>query len=166
VHATAISSAKPARTSARGAFMEGCPVHLLRDKLRQARLRPTRQRVALGWLLFGKGSRHLTAEGLYEEAKAAKIPVSLATVYNSLHQFTGVGLLSEIAIEGPRTYFDTNPIPHYHFFIEETGALVDIPVGGVTLTQWPAVPDGCEVTRVDIVVRIRRLGEGEAVPVA
>ena len=89
--------------------MEGCPVHKLRAKLRAARLRPTRQRVALGWLLFGKGDRHVTAEMLFEEAKAAKAPVSLATIYNTLHQFTGAGLLMEIAIDGPRTYFDTNP---------------------------------------------------------
>ena len=142
--------------SARGAFMDGCPVHTLRAKLRQARLRPTRQRVALGWLLFGKGDRHVTAETLYEEAKAAKVPVSLATVYNSLHQFTGVGLLSEIPIDGPRTFFDTNSTPHHHFFVEETGALVDIPNGDVAVARWPEAPEGCEITRIDIVVRIRR----------
>jgi Fur family transcriptional regulator, iron response regulator len=146
----------PVTPAPRRGFMDGCPVHKLRAKLRQANLRPTRQRVALGWLLFGKGDRHVTAEILFEEARAAKVPVSLATVYNTLHQFTSVGLLNEIAIDGPRTYFDTNPTPHHHFLIEETNALIDIPEGHVALTRLPTAPDGCEIARVDVVVRIRR----------
>jgi Fur family iron response transcriptional regulator len=138
--------------------MDGCPVHKLRAKLRQANLRPTRQRVALGWLLFGKGDRHVTAEILFEEARIAKVPVSLATIYNTLHQFTSAGLLNEIAIDGPRTYFDTNPTPHHHFLIEETNALIDIPDGHIALARLPSAPSGCEITRVDVVVRIRRAG--------
>ena len=90
--APAASTASIAR---RRSAMGGCPVHSLRGKLRQARLRPTRQRIALGWLLFGRGDRHLTAEMLFDEARAAKLPVSLATVYNTLHQFTAAGLLRE-----------------------------------------------------------------------
>jgi Fur family iron response transcriptional regulator len=138
-------------------------MHKLRAKLRQARLRPTRQRLALGWLLFGKGDRHVTAEKLFEEARAAKVMVSLATVYNTLHQFTGAGLLIEIAVDGSCTYFDTNPIPHYHFLIEETNTLVDIPGSQIPSSQValpPAIkaPDGCEIARVDIVVRVRRAG--------
>ncbi len=150
----------PAGAGASGSFMDGCPVHKLRAKLRQARLRPTRQRVALGWLLFGRGDRHMTAEKLYEEARAAKVPVSLATVYNTLHQFTGAGLLIEIAVDGPCTYFDTNPSPHHHFLIEETNALIDIPSSDVALAPAPKAPDGCEIARVDIVVRVRRAGGG------
>jgi Fur family iron response transcriptional regulator len=146
----------PDRPAADGALFDDCPVHKLRAKLRQARLRPTRQRVALGWLLFGKGNRHVTAEMLFEEAKGAKVPVSLATVYNTLHQFTGVGLLLEIAVDGPSTFFDTNPTPHHHFLIEETSALVDIPDGHVALTRLPSAPEGCEIARVDVVVRVRR----------
>jgi len=138
--------------------MDGCPVHKLRAKLRQANLRPTRQRVALGWLLFGKGDRHVTAEILFEEARGAKVPVSLATIYNTLHQFTAAGLLNEIAIDGPRTYFDTNATPHHHFLIEETNALIDIPSGHVALERLPSLPEGCEIARVDVVVRIRRAG--------
>jgi Fur family transcriptional regulator, iron response regulator len=145
-----------ARTRPQSGFMDGCPVHKLRAKLRQANLRPTRQRVALGWLLFGKGDRHVTAEILFEEAKAAKVPVSLATVYNTLHQFTTAGLLKEIAIDGPRTYFDTNPSSHHHFLIEESSALIDIPEGHVALDRLPNAPEGYEIARVDVVVRVRR----------
>ena len=86
--------------------------------LRQVGLRPTRQRMALGWILFGKGDRHITAEMLYEEATKAKVPVSLATVYNTLHQFTEVGLLRQVAVDGSKTYFDTNVSQHHHFFVE------------------------------------------------
>ena len=136
--------------------MSGCPVHQLRGKLRRASLRPTRQRIALGWLLFGKGDRHVTAEALYEEAVGMKVPVSLATVYNTLHQFTEAGLLNEIAVDGSRTYFDTNTSPHHHFLIEETNALVDIPEGGVSVEGLPIAPEGTEIARVDVIVRLRK----------
>jgi Fur family transcriptional regulator, iron response regulator len=95
--------------------------------LRRAGLRPTRQRIALATLLFGNGDRHVTAELLHEEAVRAGERVSLATVYNTLHQFKGAGLLREIAIGGQRAYFDTNTSNHNHFFVEEQGRLVDIP---------------------------------------
>ena len=101
--------------------------------LRDVGLRPTRQRMALGWLLFGKGDRHVTAEMLYEEATKAKVPVSLATVYNTLHQFTDVGLLRQVAVDGSKTYFDTNDSQHHHFFVEGDNALLDIPDADVVV---------------------------------
>ena len=140
--------------------MEGCPVHALRKRLRTARLRPTRQRVALGWLLFGKGHRHVTAEMLFDEAKSVRSPVSMATIYNTLHQFTRAGFLREIAVEGAKAYFDTNPLPHSHFLIEETGALLDIPAGALPLVQAPSAPDGYEIDRVELVIRVRRARRG------
>ena len=90
--------------------LTGCPWHDVKAMLRDVGLRPTRQRMALGWILFAKGDRHLTAEMLYEEATKAKVPVSLATVYNTLHQFTEVGLLRQVAVDGSKTYFDTNVV--------------------------------------------------------
>ena len=98
--------------------LTGCPWHDVKTMLRTVGLRPTRQRMALGWILFAKGDRHLTAEMLYEEATKAKVPVSLATVYNTLHQFTEVGLLRQVAVDGSKTYFDTNTTAHHHFFVE------------------------------------------------
>lgn len=136
--------------------MEGCPVHSLRKRLRSANLRPTRQRVALGWLLFGKGHRHVTAEMLFEEAKAVRSQVSMATIYNTLHQFTEAGLLREIAVEGSKAFFDTNTLPHGHFLIEETGALLDIPVAELSNIEPPKPPPGYEIDRVEIIVRVRR----------
>ena len=136
--------------------MTGCPWHDVKSMLRKVGLRPTRQRMALGWILFGKGDRHLTAEMLYEEALKAKVPVSLATIYNTLHQFTDVGLLRQVAVEGSRAYFDTNVSSHHHFFIEGRDELLDIPNTDVVVGKTPAPPEGYEVARVDVVVRLKK----------
>lgn len=122
--------------------------------LRGAGLRPTRQRVALATLLFGKGDRHVTAEMLHEEAILERVPVSLATIYNALHQFTEAGLLRELAVDGTRTYFDTNTGDHQHFFLESEGEMIDIPSPGLKVTGIPNLPPGKKVTRVDVVVRL------------
>ncbi|WP_428521579.1 iron response transcriptional regulator IrrA [Roseibium sp.] len=126
------------------------------DMLRDAGLRPTRQRVSLAELLYSKGDRHLSAELLHEEAVAADVPVSLATVYNTLHQFTEAGLLREVAIEGNKTYFDTKVSDHHHFFIEGENKVIDIPGEGVGIGELPAIPEGMEVVHVDVVVRLRK----------
>ena len=149
--------AMPIRPDRPARDLQGCLVHDLRSKLRKAGLRPTRQRVALGWLLFAKGDRHVTAEKLFEEASAARVPVSLATVYNTLHQFTGAGLLREIALDGSKTWFDTNLTSHHHFLVEETNALMDIPGGEVEIGRVPEPPPGMAIERIDVVVRLRRL---------
>ena len=126
----------------------------LLDRLRQAGLRPTRQRLALGRLLFQGGDRHVAAEELHAEATRAGGRVSLATVYNTLHQFTEAGLLREIVVAGGRSYFDTNISDHHHFFHEDTGKLEDIPGHLVSVTSLPAPPDGTTVRRVDVIVRV------------
>jgi Fur family iron response transcriptional regulator len=141
--------------AARRADLNGCPWHDVKAMLRGVGLRPTRQRMALGWLLFGKGDRHLTAEMLYEEATKAKVPVSLATVYNTLHQFTEVGLLRQVAIDGSKTYFDTNASDHHHFFLEGQNELLDIPGADVMVGKMPTAPEGFEIARIDVVVRLR-----------
>jgi Fur family transcriptional regulator, iron response regulator len=133
----------------------GCPFHNLRTMLRGVGLRPTRQRMSLGWLLFAKGDRHVTAELLFDEAMRARVPVSLATVYNTLHQFTEAGLLRQLPVDGPKSYFDTNPSEHHHFFIEGDEMLMDLP-GEVDVARLPEPPEGMEIARVDVVVRLRR----------
>ena len=135
----------------------GCPFHDVRAMLRDVGLRPTRQRLALGWLLFAKGGRHLTAEVLHEDALKARFPVSLATVYNTLNQFTEAGLLREVAVDSSKTYFDTDASDHHDFYIEGDGKLVDIP-DVLALDKMPSPPEGYEVSRVDVVVRLKRKG--------
>ncbi|MFO1060177.1 MAG: Fur family transcriptional regulator [Dongiaceae bacterium] len=124
------------------------------DRLKAVRLRPTRQRLALARLLFDRGDRHVSAEQLHGEALAAAVRVSLATVYNTLHQFTALGMLREVVVEPGRSYFDTNVSDHHHFFYESTGVLQDIPGEAIRLPILPTPPDGTEVSRVDVIVRL------------
>ena len=125
--------------------------------LRGAGLRPTRQRLALAEILFAHGNRHVSAEELHDEAADHRVPVSLATVYNTLHQFTEAGLLREVAVDGSKTYFDTNVDDHHHFFIEGENRIVDIPVSGLRVEELPEPIAGMEIARVDIIVRLRRV---------
>jgi Fur family iron response transcriptional regulator len=124
------------------------------ELLRAAKLRPTRQRLALARMLFDKGDRHVTAEQLHGEALAASVRVSLATVYNTLHQFIGAGLLREVVVDPGRSYFDTNASDHHHFFHEESGRLQDIPGERVAVAELPAPPAGTQIRRVDVIIRV------------
>ena len=130
------------------------PTNVL-QRLRAVGLRPTRQRLALARLLFDAGDRHVTAEQLHGEALAAAIGVSLATVYNTLHQFTDAGLLREVVVEPGRSYFDTNIDDHHHFFSESSGVLQDIPGESVVVSGLPLPPAGTAIQRVEVIVRVR-----------
>ena len=123
-------------------------------RLRTAGLRPTRQRMALGQLLFQSGDRHVSAETLHAEAIAAGEHVSLATVYNTLHLFKRAGLLRELAIDGTRAYFDTNTSNHNHFFVEDAGELMDIASDGIRVDGLPEPPEGMKISHIDVVVRL------------
>lgn len=126
------------------------------SRLRAVGLRPTRQRVALARLLFEGGHRHVTAESLHAEVRLAQMPVSLATVYNALNQFRDVGLLREVVVAPGRSYFDTNIGHHHHFYVESDGELHDFPSDTVTISGLPPPPKGTRLSRVDVIVRVRR----------
>ncbi len=132
------------------------PNEIAAARLRQAGLRPTRQRNDLAKLLFRDGHRHLTAETLHAEAVAEGIKVSLATVYNALHQFTQAGLLLQVVVDPTRSYFDTNTVYHQHFYREDEGTLLDIPGPDIAVDGLPTPPPGTEIQRVDVVVRLRK----------
>ena len=127
------------------------------EKLRKAGLRPTRQRLVLARLLFLGNNRHVTAEELHSEVMALGAPISLATIYNALNQFTAAGLLREVAIEGAKTYFDTNTSDHYHFYLEGEGRLMDITGSDVTIHGLPKAPEGKRISRIDVIVRLKGL---------
>jgi Fur family iron response transcriptional regulator len=127
----------------------------MEHKLKQAGLRLTKPRIALGSRLFGGKNRHVTAESFHEEAVSAGIRVSLATIYNTLHQFTGAGLLREVVVDGAKIYFDTNTSDHHHFYMEEEDVLVDIPAEDLGLSNLPGAPKGKEISRVDVIVRLK-----------
>ena len=122
----------------------------------KAGLRPTRQRVELARLLFTGHDRHVTAESLAEESTRTGVKVSLATVYNTLHQFQSAGLLRQVVVDASRSYFDTNVGDHQHFFVENEGLLIDIPGEEISVSGVPAAPPGLIVDRVDVVVRVKR----------
>lgn len=133
-----------------------CPISAVKARLRNAGLRPTRQRMALGWLLFAKGDRHVSAEMLYEEALRAREPLSLATVYNTLRQFSEAGLLRQVSVSGPKTFFDTNVSEHHHFYNEDDETVVDIPGSTIQVAGLPEAPEGMMISSVEVIVRLRR----------
>jgi Fur family iron response transcriptional regulator len=124
--------------------------------LRMAGLRPTRQRVALAEILFGGAHRHVSAEELHAEAYSSRVHVSLATIYNTLHQFQQAGLLREVAIDASRYYFDTDTSDHHHFYLEDEQRVVDIPANAISIQGLPQPPEGMVVTHVDVIVRVRK----------
>jgi Fur family iron response transcriptional regulator len=130
-------------------------IEAARDRIRKSGLRPTRQRLALARLLFDGADRHVTAESLHADSKAAGEKLSLATDYNTLHQFTAAGLLRQVTIEAGRSYFDTNVSDHHHFLVEGSGELIDIPAEAIDVRRLPSVPQGHEVASVDVIVRLR-----------
>ena len=132
-----------------------------RARLRQAGLRPTRQRIVLARRLFGGPHRHVTAAGLHAEVLREEAGVSLATVYNTLHLFTKAGLLRELVVDAGRSFFDTNTDHHQHFFFEESGRLVDVPGDRISVNVLPPTPPGTTVSRIDIIVRVTGTGGGK-----
>lgn len=134
----------------------------VRDRLKEAGLRPTKQRLQLAALLWCQGCRHITAEGLHRESVEAGIKVSLATIYNTLHQFTSHQLLREVVVDRGCSYFDTNVHPHHHFLNTDTGELEDIPHDMVEVRNLPQPPKGMEVNTVDVIIRVSKQGERKA----
>ncbi|MEQ8823585.1 MAG: Fur family transcriptional regulator [Filomicrobium sp.] len=133
----------------------------IEKKLRASGLRPTRQRLALGELLFGNGDRHVSAEQLHDEVTNLGEHVSLATVYNTLHQFRRAGLLRELAIESNRTFFDTNTSNHNHYLLESEGKLWDIPSDSIEIDGLPEPPEGMCISHIDVVVRLVKEDDAE-----
>lgn len=124
-------------------------------RLKEAGLRPTRQRLSILSMLLDTAPRHVTAEELFQEVRQAGIPVSLATIYNTLNQFTQAGLMGEVVVGSGQSYFDTDASSHYHYFDKSTGEIYDLPSDVVTITDLPEPPPGKVIERIDVVVRIK-----------
>ncbi len=135
----------------------GCPISNVKAKLRDAGLRPTRQRIMLGWMLFAKGHRHVSAEALFQEATRARASLSLATVYNTLRQFSDVGLIRQVHVGAGKAYFDTNTSEHHHFVIDGEDEVLDVEEAQVEIGALPQAPAGFAIAGVDVIVRLRRL---------
>ena len=137
--------------------MDAAARSVVTNWLGRGNLRPTRQRLALATLLVGDGqNRHVTAESLYALTAASGEKVSLATVYNTLRAFCAAGLINEVVVDGARSYFDTRMDDHPHFYWEDSHTLTDAPAEEVQITGLPAAPPGMQVSRVDVVIRLKR----------
>lgn len=129
------------------------------EMLRVNGLRPTRQRMILGGLLFGDEMRHVTAEQLHTESQEAGTPVSMATVYNTLHQFVEAGLLKEVIVDSGSSYFDTNTKPHHHFYYEDSGMLEDIAFDAIEIPSVPMPSNAqAQVKSIEVVIRVASQG--------
>ena len=127
------------------------------DWLKAGGLRPTRQRLALAELLVGDGmNRHVTAESLFALSSDAGEKVSLATVYNTLRAFCEAGLMNEVVVDGSKSYFDTRIDDHPHYYWEDSATLTDAPKEQLRFAALPDAPEGTEIARVDVVIRLRR----------
>ena len=126
--------------------------------LEKNNIRPTKQRMILAKLLFEKGQRHMSAENLYEEVKREERKISLATIYNTLKQFTSLGLLREIVVDQNKSLYCTNNESHYHLYIEDEGKIIDIPTKNIDL-NIPSIPACLNLYNIDVIVRVRTLKE-------
>ena len=124
--------------------------------LKKNNIRPTKQRMILAKILFEKGRRHVSAENLYDEVRKDDRKISLATIYNTLKQFTQIGLIREIVVDQNKSLYCTNKEPHYHLYIEDEGKIVDIPTKNIDL-NIPSIPACLNLHNIDVIVRIRTL---------
>ena len=124
--------------------------------LDKAELRQTKQRTQLAKMLFQAENRHFTAEQLHKEARTAGGTISLATIYNTLHQFRTAGLLRQVIVEPGKVYFDTNTEPHHHFYIEDDGELLDVERSEIEISTLPEIPKDCAIQETDVIIRLRK----------
>ena len=125
-------------------------------KIEQSGIIPTKQRRVLAKILFEKGNRHISAENLFDEVKREDRKISMATIYNTLKQFTNLGLIREIVVDKNKSLYDTNNKPHYHLYIEDEGKVHDIPTDNINL-NLPSVPACLNLHNIDVIVRVRSL---------
>ncbi len=125
--------------------------------LKMAGLRTTKQRLALVSLLFGGEHRHFTAEMIYEEALNARLDISLATIYNSLHHFVNRGLLRELHLNNQQSWFDTNTHSHFHYYDDQKNEVFDVPhTDTEQIKDLIAIPKGYTIKDLDVVVHLKR----------
>ena len=125
-------------------------------KIKESGIIPTKQRRVLAKILFEKGNRHISAENLFDEVKREDRKISMATIYNTLKQFTNLGLIREIVVDKNKSLYDTNNKPHYHLYIEDEGKVHDIPTDNINL-NLPSVPACLNLHNIDVIVRVRSL---------
>jgi Fe2+ or Zn2+ uptake regulation protein len=102
------------------------------DLLLSHGVKPTPQRVVITEFLVRTHS-HPTADQVFEAVvNALPVPLSRATVYNTLNALVEAGVVKEVSTEPGRTRYDANLDRHHHFVDLNTGEIIDIP--------WQEVP--------------------------
>ena len=130
--------------------------HQAIKKIESSGIRPTKQRRVLAKILFEKGNRHVSADELFHDVKKEDRKISMATVYNTLKQFTNLGLVREVVVDQNKSLYCTNHKSHYHLYIEDEGKIVDIPTKNIDL-NIPSIPACLQLYNIDVIVRIRTL---------
>ena len=130
------------------------------NKLEKNGIRATKQRRVLAKLIFEKGKRHISAENLFDEVKKEERKISMATVYNTLKQFTSLGLIREIVVDQNKSLYCNNNQSHYHLYIEDEGKVIDIPTKNIDL-NIPSIPACLQLHNIDVIVRIRTLKDNK-----
>ena len=130
--------------------------HQAMKKIESSGIRPTKQRRVLAKILFEKGNRHVSADELFDDVKKEDRKISMATVYNTLKQFTSLGLVREVVVDQNKSLYCTNHKSHYHLYIEDEGKIVDIPTKNIDL-NIPSIPACLQLHNIDVIVRIRTL---------
>ena len=136
------------------------PYSIALKKIEESGIVPTKQRRILAKIMFQKGNRHISAENLFDEVKKQDRKISMATIYNTLKQFTNLGLIREIVVDKNKSLYDTNNRPHYHLYIEDEGKIHDIPTDNINI-DLPSVPACLTIHNIDIIVRVRSLKDNK-----
>jgi len=134
--------------------------HKTLRRIEESGIRPTKQRRILAKILFEKGNRHVSAEELFYDVKKEDRKISMATVYNTLKQFTSLGIIREVVVDQNKSLYCTNNKSHYHLYIEDEGKIVDIPTKNINL-NIPSIPACLQLHNIDVIIRIRTLKENK-----
>ncbi len=126
------------------------------ELLRSHKITPTQQRIEIAQILFSK-PQHLSAEQVLSLVNQQHPVVSKATIYNTLGLFTEQGLIREVNIDSTKVVYDSNTLPHHHFYNLDTGQLTDIESRNVRIGQLPSLPEGTVAEGVEVIIRIRNV---------
>ena len=124
--------------------------HLLKDKS----ITPTKQRLEIAELVFAK-DQHFTAVQLIEQVRDKKLPISQATVYNTLCLFESTGLLKTIDLENDCKFYDTNLHSHHHIYNTSTNVLTDISTDKIKFSKMPDIPAHLELEQTEVLIKVK-----------
>ena len=127
----------------------------IKEILRSKSLKLTKQRLLVASFLFDGHHKHVTAEDLFKKLNKSKSKISLATVYNTLHEFYKNKLINKLAINLEKIYFDTNISNHHHFYNKEDELLIDVS-NNLVVKGLPNPPKGKKIEKIEVFVHLKK----------